>query len=344
MRYQRISVVDKQRLVDAHKRGEDYVALARQLGIKRPTAYAIIRRAQDNDGVVAFPRGGTRPQRRRVSPELIEAAVDIVENHPEFTLDQINAELRTSLPNHARIGRSTLSSMLHGELIVMKKLEDVPGQRNSEDVKGRRREFAEWILQSMNKELVFIDEAGINLWSKRTRGRARVGDRAVRVVGGQRGRNFTMTFAASATNGLVHHHLMSGGMNGERFKDFLRDVVEHLPNNGFEKVLIFDNAPAHRCAGEVELPESVSLRWLPPYSPMLNIVEQCFSQWKASVKRSLAEVREQLHGQPAQQREATLCQIAEQSVAVVTPHDCGSYFRHLQRYLPPCLLNQDILM
>ena len=124
MRYQKISVLDKQRLVDAHNRGEDYVALARQLDIKRSTAYAIIRRAEENDGVVAFPRGGARPQRRRVSPALVEAAVNIVEEHPEFTLDQINSELRTVLPAHAHIGRSTLSNMLHGELIVMKKLED----------------------------------------------------------------------------------------------------------------------------------------------------------------------------------------------------------------------------
>ena len=98
------------------------VAISRQLGIKCPAAYAIIRRTQDNDGLVAFPRGGTCPQRRSVSPELVEAAVDIVENHPEFSLDKLNAELWTSLPSHARIGRSTLSSMLHGELIVMKKL------------------------------------------------------------------------------------------------------------------------------------------------------------------------------------------------------------------------------
>lgn len=344
MRYQKISVLDKQRLVDAHNRGEDYVALARQLDIKRTTAYAIIRRAEENDGVVALPRGGARPQRRRVSPELAEAAVNIVEEHPEFTLDQINSELRTVLPAHAHIGRSTLSSMLHGELIVMKKLEDAPIQRNSEEVKNRRKEFAEWILQAMNKELVFIDEAGINLYTQRTRGRARVGERAVRVVGGTRGRNFTMTFAASATNGLVYHQLISGGMNGERFKEFLREVVEHLPDNGVEKVLLFDNAPAHRCAADVELPVNVSLRWLPPYSPMLNIVEQCFSQWKATVKRCLAEVRDQLHEQTAQQKEATLSQLAEQSVSVVTVHDCANYFSHLQSYLPPSLLKQDILM
>ena len=63
MPYQRISVEDKQRIVDAHERGEDYVALARQLNTKRTTAYAIIRRTQANGGRVALPRGGVRAGR-----------------------------------------------------------------------------------------------------------------------------------------------------------------------------------------------------------------------------------------------------------------------------------------
>ena len=113
MPYQRISTTDKQRLVDAHARGEDYVALAQQLNIKRTTAYAIIRRAGENGGIVSLPRGGSRPQRRLVTQALIDAAVTLVEQHPEFTLDQLNTELRSVLPQHAQISRSTLSNVLH---------------------------------------------------------------------------------------------------------------------------------------------------------------------------------------------------------------------------------------
>ena len=110
MPYQRVSVKDKHHLVDAHGRGEDYVQLARQMGIKRTTTYAIIRRAQENGGEVARPRGGARSQRMFVTPELTAAA--IVEEHPECTLYQINSELLLLLPNHAHIRRSTLSTIL----------------------------------------------------------------------------------------------------------------------------------------------------------------------------------------------------------------------------------------
>lgn len=345
MPYQRISAEDKQRLVDAHGRGDDYVDLARQLGIKRTTAYAIIRRAQDNNGAVARPRGGARVQRQLVTEALIAAAIAVVEQHPDFTLDQINTELRAVLPQHAHICRSTLSTMLNGQLLVMKKLEDAPQQRNSDRVKNERLIFAQWLMQyGMHHELIFIDEAAINIWMKRSRGRARRGQRAVRVVGAVRGQNITVKFAISATNGMIHHDLQQGGMNALRFNEYLVDVAAQLPNDGRHRVFIFDNAPAHAHAQQAGLPNNISLRYLPPYSPMLNVVEQCFSQWKAALKRDCADVRDQINRQEPAQRMATLSQLAIQNVGIITPANAQAYFRLLQGHLPACMLLQDILM
>ena len=111
-----------------------------------------------------------------------------------------------------------------------------------------------------------------------------------------------MTFAVSAVNGIVHQQLQQGGMNGLRFNQFLEDVAGQLPQDNAARVFIFDNAPAHRQAMQARLPPNITVRWLPAYSPMLNIVEQCFAQWKAALKRDLAQVRDQINGQPAAQR------------------------------------------
>ncbi|GFS09061.1 transposase [Elysia marginata] len=70
----------------------------------------------------------------------------------------------------------------------------------------------------------YIGEAGINLWTKRTRGRARRSDRAVRIVQERRGQNLTITFAVNVMNGLVHHELHLGGMTAERFSQLLHDT------------------------------------------------------------------------------------------------------------------------
>jgi len=340
----RISVADKQRLLLSYDNGEDYLQLAQQLNINRATAYSIVRRALNNNRQVARQRGGHRAQRQRLNQVIINAATDIVEHHPEYTLDRINAEIRLRVPQENHISRSTLARGLDGALIVLKKLEDAPQERNSERVKESRFQFAQWILQLVNAELIFIDEAGINLWCRRTRGRAPVGQRAVRVIQGRRGPNLTMTFAVSSVNGILHHNLQRGGMNNERFIDFLQNLNQRLPNDGQHRVFIYDNAPAHRAANRANLNANIELRALPPYSPMLNIVENCISQWKAAVKRDLADTRDDILVMDNEMRLAALSQIAEQNANVVTPENAANYFRRMQAYLPRCMVRDNILM
>ena len=135
---------------------------------------------------------------------------------------------------------------------------------------------------------------------KRTRGRAVRGTRAVRVVQGRRGTNFTMKFAVSNISGLVHHELSEGGMTGERFVHFLQTVYTNHRANA--AVSIVDNAAAHRPAANVQLPDDYGLCFLPPYSPFLNICENAFAIWKTEIKTTLAEVRHELLTQPHQQR------------------------------------------
>ena len=174
----------------------------------------------------------------------------------------------------------------------------------------------------------------IYLWVRRTRGRAPRGHRAVRVVGGQRGRNFTVVFAVSNRRGLIHHDVFEGGMTSEKFNTFLENTSALLNE---PCTYIFDNASCHGRAqlpaadGGPRIPENHFRRYLPPYSPFLNIVEMAFSAFKASLKRQLEEVRSQLLQQQQQQRLAILVQLAEQSVAVITPEKSMSWFNHTQR-------------
>ena len=116
------------------------------------------------DRRVSRPRGGARRASTKVTNDMRQAAVDIIDEHPEFTLDQINAELRRRHPQGAPISRTTLASVLSGQLIVLKKLEDAPTDRNSIQVKDLRFDFADWLMrEGLQHNLVFIDEAGLNL-------------------------------------------------------------------------------------------------------------------------------------------------------------------------------------
>ena len=83
----------KNRIIAAHVRGEDYVEVARILGVKRGTAYSIVARNQANGGAPPRPRVGARNIRLDAEMQL-----KIVERHPEFTLAQVNYQLQTDLP------------------------------------------------------------------------------------------------------------------------------------------------------------------------------------------------------------------------------------------------------
>ena len=91
---------------------------------------------------------------------------------------------------------------------------------------------------------VFIDECGYNIWTARTHGRARRGKRAYRQVCGQRGRNITVTMAILPINGLVFHSAFIGGMNAQRFDDFLAQTRLNLDPDE-HVIFIYDGAPAH---------------------------------------------------------------------------------------------------
>ena len=268
-----IPAVDKQRLVDAYNDPQrDYVEVAASLNIPRGTAWSIIRRYQRDGQVIVARRGGRRP--RLVDEEMCEAIVNIVEENTAFTLEQINAELRRRLPIKPQVSLTSLHRALCGQLITLKKLESVPAERDRPDVVDAREIHAEWFILNID-EVIYIDESGFNLWTSRTRGRALRGERAVRIVGGRTGPNFTLLLAVSNRRGFVHHTMHQGGVDIARFNMFLNEASNAAGDGPI--TFILDNAPCHRRAEEANLREHHEVRYLPAYSPFLNIAENCFA-------------------------------------------------------------------
>lgn len=336
-----ISLVDKQRIVDAYNNPNlDYVEVAKALDVPRGTAWSIVKRYLEDGEVVVRKRGGGR--RQVANQEMVTCLMECVEQHPTFTLRQLNEELRVRMPASPPISDTTIHRLLRGQLITMKKLEPTPADRNRVDVKLARKAHAEWLLAE-DPHLIYIDESGFNLWTSRTRGRSPRGQRASRVVGARRCPNFTLILAVSSQRGRVHHFIHNGGTTADVFNAFLSELIQRVQPNEVVTLLL-DNAPCHRRSMEaVGHHDNVSLRFLPAYSPFLNIAENCFSVWKAGLKRQLEEVREQLLQQPHAQQMATLAQLAEQNLAEITPAACTSFHGGTRRTFPACIQLQDVL-
>ena len=279
--------------------------MADALGINRRSAYSIIRRYVLT-GHVERRRGG--PSHLIVDEDMRNTVVSIVEDHPEFTIEQINDDLRLRLPAKRHVCNNTISNILHCRLITLKLTRDSPVQRNTPTIKAKRRDMADWLLQNGDVEKVYIDESGFRLWIKRSYGRSLRGERAVRVVDGRGGGHVSVIFAVSHTTGLVHHEFVNGGFRSQHFKAFLESCSNILAGRNI--MFIFDNAPSHGHAHEATLQMGHQFMFQPPYSPFLNLCEGCFSVWKSAFKRSMAEVRDQLLTQQHANRVATMMQLA----------------------------------
>lgn len=346
--YMKISVVDRQRLVSAFERGEDWQLLGRQLGVCRRTSAHIIGTFTITGRIEARPRGGAR--RRALSEEMIDGVCTFVGNIPTATLQQMKDHLVHVFPDVQNVSLSTISRALDGRLITTKLLRQVPQNWNEEVTKQARRMHVEWLLdEGSQKHLLYMDEFGVNLWTARTIGRAPRGERAVTIVNGQRGRNLTICLAISQELGLVHFTLVVGGMRNDNFSAFLSEVDQLVEG---EFVLLFDGARAH--LNVPTMSDGHDHRFLPPYSPFINPAERAGSALKAAVKRRIqapAIQREVANRNLAlaagftmeQHRLAILKREVEASMAVLTPMKCVRWINRNQVYFQRCMDREDIL-
>ena len=222
-----------------------------------------------------------------------------------------------------------------------------PAERNRLDVLDRRRQYANWFMNhAVLRHTVFLDKCGYNIWTARSHGRARRGDRAYRQVCGQRGRNVTVCLARSRINGLVSHSAYLGEMNAMRFSVFL--VQARLNLDPDETVIfIYDGAKAHNNPGDPGA--NTELEKLPAYRrPFLNIVEQAMSALKAAIKTDISRPKVQARmgnkdeaiarGIPLGEfRTQELLEALQHSIGIITPAKCTQWYRLMQTYLPRCM-------
>lgn len=231
---------------------------------------------------------------------------------------------------------------------TLKKVIDQPANRNSQNVKNERQIYCNWFIHDgVNDNLIFLDEMGCNLWTRRSYGRARRGEPCFRDVGNQRGRNQTLCMAINRNEGLIHFELLEGPMNVDRLTNFLQNMAANY--NNVNATVIMDNARPHHGA-DVQVPQNFNIRFLPPYSPFLNPIENTFSVIKASIKRQLAQIRENEEEQARNEhltlvayRERKLRRIIINSLDEVTPELCNNEFNHVFRFIPRCIALEDML-
>jgi transposase len=164
-------------------------------------------------------------------------------------------------------------------------------------------------------KLVFLDESGAQTSMTRTRGRAPRGERVVAKVPGGHWTIVTM-ISAIRTAGPFAAASIIGATDSDVFRTYVREVL--APQLRVGDVVVMDNLSPHKAPGVREAIESAgaTLRYLPPYSPDYNPIENMWSKVKGALRSIGARSIDSLHDAIAA------------AVGTVTPGDCAGFFRH----------------
>jgi len=165
--------------------------------------------------------------------------------------------------------------------------------------------------------LVFIDETGLNTKLARLYGRCQRGERCLSAV--PHGHWQTSTFIAALRHEQVEApFLVEGPVDAEVFLVYLQQVLAPCLRPG--DTLILDNLATHKVRGidQILSDRGASLRYLPPYSPDLNPIEQAFAKLKAHLRQAAARTLDGLQSAVAS------------SLDAFSASDCKAFFRHAQ--------------
>lgn len=108
--------------------------------------------------------------------------------------------------------------------------------------------------------------------------------------------------------------VIDGPVNGEIFLAYVQRVLVPALRPG--DIVIMDNLGSHKGTAVREAIEAAGaeLRFLPPYSPDFNPIENAFSKLKALLRKAAARTRD------------VLWDAVAHAIDAFTPVECANYF------------------
>ncbi|KAL7309335.1 hypothetical protein PS15m_012261 [Mucor circinelloides] len=330
-------IVDKCLRKESMKKAD----VARMFGVSWQTVDNIVEKYGRDGTVEPKKRGGCRQKNIKIRQERSQFIQDILDEDCTVTAGFMREKLFEQFPQLQEPGLdpSTLYKHIVKHIgFTLKRTKPVEEKRNDPTTIARRRAYVDNIPidgVSYKTNCIFLDEAGFNANLIRGEGWSRKGENGVVKTKTKRALNVTI-LAAILYQGVesIQAKVVPGGTTGQIFSPFVKGVMEALDgNNSATPYFVMDNASIHRSAPVRELFSSSrhKLHLLPPYSPFLNPVEECFSKLKTLVKRK-----------PGLASDAFLKHISESSHQIAS-ENCQGWVEHSIQFFPDCSQSKEIL-
>ena len=226
-----------------------------------------------------------RPQRNRQTLKLEDHHAAIaaeVALRPDVTLDELRASIGE--PRHHGQSRPDAQDAGPARVDAQKK----SGRAEEQDRPDVAEQRADWRAKQSGMSparLVFVDETGAATNMARRYGRSPRGKRLDGPI--PHGHWKSTTFVGGlTTRGFVAPYVLDGAMNGTIFLAWIEQMLAPALVPG--DIVVMDNLPAHKVVGVRAAIQArgAELRYLPPYSPDLNPIEQAFAKLKALLRKA----------------------------------------------------------
>ena len=152
----------------------------------------------------------------------------------------------------------------------------------------KRRFFLKQIAQISKKDILYIDESGIDEFAHREYGWAPKGEKVHGEISGKRYARESF-IAAKCESKIIAPFCFTGTCDTMLFNTWLEHVLKPHLSRG--QVIVMDNASFHKSEKTRSIIENMGcfLLFLPPYSPDLNPIEKFWANLKAKIKRTIHE-------------------------------------------------------
>lgn len=167
------------------------------------------------------------------------------------------------------------------------------------------------------ERFVFIDESRAKTNLTRLHGRVLGGQRLYAHAPGGHWSTTTM-MAALRITGPTAPMLINGPVDTEVFRAYVQHVL--LPTLRPGDIVVMDNLSAHKAPDIRSRIETIGaqLRYLPPYSPDFNPIEQMWSKVKTHLRSAAART------------EQVLYEAVAKALTTITDKDAKGRFKHCQ--------------
>ena len=294
----------------------DLKTIADMLYIHTSTARRIISRydAHGDISPVAYSHG---PLKKLGDPEELCIVESLLAN-PAMYLSELQEELFQT--TGLKVSISTIFRTVRRLGFTRKKLRNVALQQSE----VRRNEFMEEMSYLDAKMIVWLDETGTDkrkerrLYGYNLRGITPTSYKLT--VYGKR----LSSIAIMSTRGIEDFDTYEGNINGDIFCSFIERCLTPIlqPFNGSNErsVVVMDNASIHHVDKVAKAIQSTGaiIRFLPPYSPDYNPIEESFAKLKAFTKSN--EVAFNATTSPHL--------LVAMGFNTITIEDCLGYIRH----------------